>query len=1411
MTPSAPLPGAPPPPGPIARRTRRRRRGVIALAAGAVLAALVAALIGALRSETLLQAVLDRAVAASGGRLSVEDAGGTLLGPVRAGRIVWHDGPLTVAVDEAAVAIDARALLRGRLRVLEASADHVEVVTEPGGAAATPPASLAPPIGIELVEARIGELVVREAGSESPLRLSGLRASARHARGAWTIDALSLAGPFGTLRAGGRIGDAPPFALDARALLETRALDEPVAFDATARGELAALELEVRTVLRDASVSGRLRLAPFAARPLAGVDLTFAGVDLARFLPGAPGTDLEGRVRGEAPSEASPDAGAPPPLPPLAGTLELRNRRVGTLDADRVPVETASARFDFDGRRLRLDALALVGPPGRLEGGATLRVPPEGGAADDFELRLATGAIDLSRVHASLRPSSLSGTVRVVPEGDGLALDAALADGGLALDARATWAGNVATIARARLSARDGVAELAGTVGTAPPHRVDLAGTVARLDPARFAEVPPGLLNGRWSVRGTLGERAALDARATLADSRWRGLPLAADLAGRWEPDRLAGVAATMRLGTSRIEARGDLGRTGDRLALRIEAPRLAELDARLGGRATVEAELRDALRAPGVGATFEARQLRIDGQLDVRSARGRVDARSPIALAELLARLGIVEPQSVERTRAAARLAGPAPVAPATAPAPLQATLAIDGLRVGDTVLDAAGVELAGDADRHAIALRASRGGRGGRGGRDDRDARRAIDATLRLEGTLAAAPGVDRAGARGGAGVVADAVPRWRGRLVEATNATDPMLRLTAPTELSIAAGEASIGPLELQVDGADGARLQVDAASWRDGRMRLQARLAAVPLRWLGAAAVERGIRVTEPDALRLGARIDLEGEPRPGGALRGTIEAFRESGDVTVDVPALDGGTEPLRSRLQALGARVELADGVLAATLDVRGAAIGTVTGTARAPLAWTGSGLPDLAVPLAGRVELDMPSLAFTRALAGDAWRFDGALQAQLELEGTLAEPRATGRVEGRRLVAEQRELGMRLFDGELSAAVVGDAIDIQSLRFSSGGGSVRMSGSLRPDARSETVLVLDRMPIPLGPGQRLLLSGEARASMRGGELALRGRLVADEGVIELTANDAPRLSRDVVVVRDAGQAARLRGHGGPRPAAADRGPPAGVAEPGRDGAPERGFRIASDLEIDLGERLRVFGAGVDARLEGRLALRGRLPDAPRLFGTVRIVQGTYTGFGQRLEIDRGNLVFSGPVDNPAIDITAYRRFLPVEAGVALTGTARQPRLALISRPDVPDPEKLSWLVLGVGGDASRSGGQGAALQAAAASLLASTDPNFNPGGFASNFGLDVISVRTGQVGGSGGIGAGGTASTSAQDSIVTLGKRLTERLFVSYEQSLRGLQNLLRLQYQVSERLSARLRVGTENAAELLWTYRYD
>lgn len=878
----------------------------------------------------------------------------------------------------------------------------------------------------------------------------------------------------------------------------------------------------------------------------------------------------------------------------------------------------------------------------------------------------------------------------------------------------------------------------------------------------------------------------------TPADSRWRGLVLSGSAAGHWSPGRVSGVDATLRLGGTTLTARGDLGATGDRLTASVDATRLQELDARLAGRATLDAELRDALLAPALSARLRARELRVADRLAARSVQASAEVARPQALVDVLERLGVdvpagataVAPGPVSRSparRASGARApavpgtasGPGPVASAGAGAPLSLTVSAEGLRADGTAVDSLRAELAGDADRHRLALRAA-------------VAERRVDATLVLDG-----------------GLVRGEVAHWRGRLAEASNAGAPSVRLLAPAELALSPDAVSAGPLQLEIDGADGARVRLDTARWQEGRLRVQGAVAGVPLRWLGPWVAERGVRTNEADALRMGARVDLSGAPGPGGELRGVVEAFRESGSLTVEVPAVDGGVEPLRAGLQALDARVEVGDGRLAATLAVRGAAIGTLRGDARAPLASTADGGLDTAVPLEGRLEASLPSLAFTRAIAGDAWRFDGALQARLVLGGTLAAPTATGRIEGTRLAAEQRELGMKLVDGTLSATLRNNAIDIETMRFASGKGSVTLTGSLRADERSEAVLTLDRMPVPLGAAAVAVGRGARDAAGRRAGTARRA---------------ARRRGRDRAH-REQRTAPGDRHRGGARCG--------GGRPPPRRRAPSRRGRPGCRGRARRGRR----GQGVPHRQQPADRPRRALPRVRRRRRrAARRAADAARALARRTAADRhrshrvGHLHRLRPeagdrARHPGVQrargttrrSTSSRiaASCPVEAGVALTGTARTPRVALVSNPDVPEQEKLSWLVLGVGADTSRTGQQNAALSAAAATLLSSADPRLaQVPSIASTIGLDVVLVRTGQVGSS---ADSGSTQANAQDSIVTLGKRLTNRLFVSYEQSLRGLQNLLRLQYEISESLQLRLRTGTQNAVDLLWTHRYD
>ena len=139
------------------------------------------------------------------------------------------------------------------------------------------------------------------------------------------------------------------------------------------------------------------------------------------------------------------------------------------------------------------------------------------------------------------------------------------------------------------------------------------------------------------------------------------------------------------------------------------------------------------------------------------------------------------------------------------------------------------------------------------------------------------------------------------------------------------------------------------------------------------------------------------------------------------------------------------------------------------------------------------------------------------------------------------------------------------------------------------------------------------------------------------------------------------------------------------------------------------------------------------------------------------------------------------------------------------------DAEKLSWLVLGTGLDDAQGAGQLLVLQAAATAMFGDEDDKYAPG-LTERLGIDLLSVReqANTTGTTTGSSVGGT-SESAQGAVVTVGKRLSSRLFVTYEQSLRGVWNILKLQYEITDRLSLSVQAGSDSAMDLLWFFPFD
>jgi autotransporter translocation and assembly factor TamB len=82
--------------------------------------------------------------------------------------------------------------------------------------------------------------------------------------------------------------------------------------------------------------------------------------------------------------------------------------------------------------------------------------------------------------------------------------------------------------------------------------------------------------------------------------------------------------------------------------------------------------------------------------------------------------------------------------------------------------------------------------------------------------------------------------------------------------------------------------------------------------------------------------------------------------------------------------------------------------------------------------------------------------------------------------------------------------------------------------------------------------------------------------------------------------------------------------------------------------------------------------------------GELRVVDGTFGAFGQRLEIETGRLIYTGgPLENPGLEIRAVRRVDQVTAGALVRGTLQEPEITLYSDPPMPSAEVLSYLTLG--------------------------------------------------------------------------------------------------------------------------------
>jgi translocation and assembly module TamB len=274
------------------------------------------------------------------------------------------------------------------------------------------------------------------------------------------------------------------------------------------------------------------------------------------------------------------------------------------------------------------------------------------------------------------------------------------------------------------------------------------------------------------------------------------------------------------------------------------------------------------------------------------------------------------------------------------------------------------------------------------------------------------------------------------------------------------------------------------------------------------------------------------------------------------------------------------------------------------------------------------------------------------------------------------------------------------------------------------------------------------------------------------------------------------------------------------VARPSRDvvkvdesRAPKGDHALPLDAQVRviLGDRAFIKAEGLDAKLEGDVLITAASLDAIKVKGEIRLKDGVYTTRGARLAITRGRVVFDGgPAHQPNLDVLALRtveertdqagqtlgKFREVKAGVIVTGTPLAPFVRLYSEPSMPDADILSYIVLGqpASGDASKS----ALLAATAEALLSGGGSESTLSQLRRQFGPDTVDMKSKTVGGT-------------TQSIVTMGKYLQPKLYVSYGRSLFSEEYYVTLRYTLSKSWEVESKAGAQTGANLYYRIEFD
>ncbi len=606
-----------------------------------------------------------------------------------------------------------------------------------------------------------------------------------------------------------------------------------------------------------------------------------------------------------------------------------------------------------------------------------------------------------------------------------------------------------------------------------------------------------------------------------------------------------------------------------------------------------------------------------------------------------------------------------------------------------------------------------------------------------------------------------------RWDGQLTDFSTAGEMPIHLLSPATFS---GSAQLISLDQARFSISGGFINIDQLHWTPKNWKTQGDFSGVTLLPGSQQAINQ-------PHLQLGGHWNFVSAAQ----LTGNLKIFREQGDWYFP------GEVPQPLGLEKLQLEATAAQGKLISAFEFFSQSIGSATADLTIPLQPSDSNWSiSRDSTLHGKVDVDVSTLKWLDVMLGDSINTDGQIEVHADIQGTLKQPDFSGTVSAKELSVALLDQGINLQQGTLAARFQQTDLKIDRLHFIAPHeappdkrlfddfdvdgmlGSLTIAGNIGlVGNESQINFTINQLPLGHKTEYWVVASGSGETRFQHNRLRVKGDLWADAGLLLQPRENRPELSEDIVFVNAPEQA-------------------------------KQNLSVLLDMNLNLGEKFHIRVAGLEGRLTGQLKMQSDKNNKLRLNGAIVAQDTSFKAYGQNLSVKRGIVSFQGPLDDPGLNILAVREDLAVEAGVEIMGSVRHPRVKLISTPDVPDTEKLSWIVLGRKPDAG--GLDTSVLLAAAESVLGGQSGGGITEKISTALGVDEISFRQAGVG----------SSLSGQIGVV--GKRISSRAYLSYERGLTATtMGITKLTYNLMPKVTVVTQAGEDSAIDLFYTIQFD